>query len=403
MNRQFNYKISKSDVLKYVLTMMLWINFLATFFPANSGSILWKFIPNEDAYTDKWLRLVTVFNFGCLIFIVFYRRKFKYSIILFYCLFLWIFYLISRFYNVTVGDYISIVVIPIEYLGFYLIFRYGTLSHKSLKYILILSGLWIAIPILMFLFGSIQTKLTFMSLGNGKISTYGGFALHRNYFGYYAGLAILLFIFSNIKKYIKTIVILLGIIAIFVSASRSAFVCLFAAIGIYVWKSNKKWRMPLIISMGVVGLLYYILATQIQIRTGDIMYTSDREDLFQAFSDTISTHPLLGKGSFTRFYSESYPNGAQAHNFVLQVWSDYGLITLLFFSLFWGSIFYYGDIKVRTFIAYLILFGLFQPYFILGMPSHFVCMDILFACLVDGRIHGNKKLKKLTHVCIPNN
>lgn len=390
-----DYRITKSDILNVILTIMLWINFLITFFPANNGSILWKFIPNEDSYTGIWLRLVTIFNFGSLLLIILCKLKFGRSVILYFCFFLWVFYLISRFYNVAAGDYISIIVIPIEYLGIYIILRYCSISGTSIKYILLFSGLWISIPILMFLFGSIQTKLSFMSIGNGRVSTYGGFALHRNYFGYYAGLVILLFIFCDTKKILKFAVIILGIIAIFISASRSSFVCLFGAIAVYVWKSQKKWRFPLLVSMITLCILYYILATQIQVRTGDIMYTSDREDLFQAFSDTIRTHPILGKGSFTRYYSESYPQGAQAHNFVLQVWSDYGIITLLFFCLFWGAIFYFGDLKVKSFIVYLVLFGLFQPYFILGMPSHFLCMDILFTTLSGGHIHENSGLRRL--------
>ncbi len=393
--RKESFKLSKEEVVVWILTIMLWVNLFVAFFPAHRGSILWNIISGEDAYTAVWLRILNVFNLGCTLFLVLYKRTLKYSIIVCFICLLWLSYILSKLVNLSYSDLILVVGIPIEYIVIYIILKEELLSKNSLKWILVLLGAWLVIPLILFFVGPIQTKLSFISYEHGRLGTYGGFALHRNYFGYYAGLVMLVFLFSNTKKWIKSLIIVVGFISIFVSTSRSAFLCLSAAISLFMWISYKRWRVPLLIAIVIGGMAYYLLSMELQLRTGDIMYTSDREYLMEAFTDSISQHPIMGKGSFTKIYSASHPDGAQAHNFILQIWSDYGIIALLFFILFWGAVYKYGNIQVKIFIAYLLLFGLFQPYLVLGVPVVFAWVNILLCSLSGGRIVAGRKLSSM--------
>lgn len=395
-NYLYNLKVktTNSEIVVWVLTFMLWFNFFFTFFPANRGSFLWYVLSSEDAYNTIWIRFLTFINFVGSIFVIVLQRKIKKSNILIFLFLLWVFFLISKVLNTLKGDIIGIFAIPIEYFTFYIILKEYTLPKKTLKIILWLSSLWIIIPIAMFLLGPIQMKLSLISFDQkGRAGTFGGFAIHRNYFGYYAGLIILLFVFYRTKKWIKLLVIFVGLIGIFISTSRSAFLCLFLSLSVFGWLKYKRYRLLFSLGLLLVGLGYYLLSLQIQFRSGDITSTSDREELIEAFSDSISYNPILGKGRGTLFYSSSYPQGAQAHNFIMQVWCDYGIIVLIFFCLYWGSIFIYGNIIVKTFIAYLMSFGLFQPYFMLNLPPPFIWMNIFFISLISekGRLRPLKR------------
>lgn len=371
---------------------MLWVNFFIAFFPAHRGSILWNIIPGEDAYTGLWIRSLTLFNFGFSFIIVILKRKFKSSIILGVLFSLWIFFILSKFFNLFRGDVIGIIAIPVEYLAIYMILDNEYLSKKTLNIVLFFSAVWLAIPLLLFIFGPINIKLSFISYDHGRFGTYGGFALHRNYFGYYSGLVMLLFLLSKTNKWLKVFVSLICIISIFFSTSRSAIVCIIISSSLFLWLTYKKWRLPLLIAVGCVGLTYYTISSQVQIRTGDITSTSDREELVKAFTDSIHKNPVWGIGTTTMHYSDTYPKGSQAHNFILQVWNDYGIVVLILFCTFWGTIFVLGDKVVKTFILYLILFGLFQPYFMLNIPTPFMWINIFFIILVSYKNRLRHKL-----------
>lgn len=394
-----NLKLGKTtysgkQLTSFILTIMLWLNLFIALFPANNGSILWRFLSGESAYTGVWIRLLTFINFGGSILILLLNRRMKASIILMYFILLYGAFFISKTLNLYQGDLLGLIGIPIEYLVFYIIIKNFSLKHQ-VKYILPLLALWIIVPLLLFLFGPMSMKLSFISIDPvGRVGTYGGFALHRNYLGYYIGLIIIMVLYSQTNKYFKIITTIIGVVAIFVSTSRSASVCLMIALAVYGWYSLKKWRIPFFILIGVLGGVYYVLSTQIQIRQTDITNTSARENLIIAFKDSIADSPILGKGRDTRIYSTTYPNGAQAHNFVSQVWSDYGIFTLFFFICFWGSFYFLGNKVVKTYISYLISFGLFQPYFMLCIPPPFIWLNILFiSCSANYPRFKDKYLK----------
>lgn len=388
----FNTKISKSGILNLFLTLILWVNFFFSFFPAHRGSVLWDILPNEEAYSSIWIKMLTFFNFGCSILFLLIQRKIRTSNILIFLFLLWFLFLISKASNSFNGNFLAVIAIPVEYLLFYVILKDYSFSKSCRNKIIFLSAIWIALPLFLFIVGSPETKLSFISFDHGRLGTYGGFALHRNFFGFYAGLMVLVTLFSDISKGKKIFLLIIGIISIFISASRSAFLCLLIAVSFFTMLTYKKWRIPFLILIGSLGIIYYSLSQELELRSGDITSNSDREELYQGFTDSISTHPFFGKGVPTVYYSPTYPNGSPAHNFILQTSNDYGIIVLISFCLFWGVLFIYGNRIVKTFLIFLISFGLFQPYFMFNIPSPFVWMCILSICLVSKtpRLHPVK-------------
>ena len=97
----------------------------------------------------------------------------------------------------------------------------------------------------------------------------------------------------------------------------------------------------------------------------------------------IETSPILGEGKPTMYYSLNYPDGAPAHNFILQLAAAYGLLIMLSFIVFLIYLYVVGERFTRMFLIYCIIWGLTQPYFGFAIPSSQVCIPIFIGFIMD--------------------
>ena len=290
---------------------------------------------------------------------------------------------ISMFANEMPTGLTTLICFPLEYIVICVIARDYTFGPRIIKITFLMLVLWSILPLLVMLAGPIDFQIAMVSDVYGKLSTFGGFAFHRNFYGFYAGLTIILALFIPIRSFWKISIILLCLVGIMLSASRSALMCTFAGILLFYYLTNKK-KFISILPFVVIGVALILSAyAYFNLRSKGLEDNDDRFEILRGFGEFIMDKPLFGNGEAMIYYSAHYPLGAPAHNFVVQVWADYGLITLLVMLGFLTLIYFKSNVYLKVLLLYLLLFGLSQPYFYLSMPAAFMMITFLLGNCVD--------------------
>lgn len=284
-------------------------------------------------------------------------------------------------------------------------------SESVIRWILFL---WVALPLIVAIFPKFQDDVTFFPC------TLHGFSDSRLIYGFWAGA---LFIVLAAKPLLlgrrvglaSYIAISLAWLCMFLSQTRTSVLALMVVICIVListwpkWPSLKKW-----VKWGAVLLMASALGmpawNQICANASTINMESElsqkvsslngstinkESELSQKISRLISLRPglfvvedpmrvaILEKyiehiggnwlWGYGRMYTVDIPEkGAakiQAHNVLIQIWANYGVLTLLAFAA-WIAVLYLTlqDIRSKMLLVYLVVYSLFQP--LLGGSSN---------------------------------
>tara|TARA_B100001989_G_scaffold247180_1_gene219043 strand:+ start:281 stop:1564 length:1284 start_codon:yes stop_codon:yes gene_type:complete len=143
---------------------------------------------------------------------------------------------------------------------------------------------------------------------------------------------------SSLRRMISLIFVILIIICIILTNSRSAWIGLLASTLLFFGKKSFKWLMPLFISMGIL-ILTSIINDQFNLipletlnEFKNFQYL-DRLDIWTTSIQIIIKNPLFGSGaaSFNEIYQNiSGLNKFHSHNLALDLLISYGIPAALF-------------------------------------------------------------------------
>lgn len=150
----------------------------------------------------------------------------------------------------------------------------------------------------------------------------------------------------KIKKYLFFVLTILSLSAIFITFSRGSWLALFVSFILLSILSKESFKrlLPVFIVFFCIFLIPVFRERFLFIFKlgGD----SDRFKYWHAAWQMIKAHPFfgLGVGTFMSNFSKYLPstNVSYAHNCYLQIWAETGILSLLSFLIFTGSLVYFG-------------------------------------------------------------
>lgn len=373
----YKFQISKNLIICRLLEFLLIINLLFALFPAWHISPLWNFIPT-DSYFSIWISLAKKITIIISLFIILFEKKY-YSKRLFIAIcVVFIGVSLSLLFNDFYIETSYIVLFaPTEYIVLFIISKKYKFSKKLTSLIIYIMAIWSILPlVLLILFpGTIGINM-FISL-NGGFNTFRGFALHRNFYGFYTGLTVLLFMMSSANKSIKITVIITCFLGLILCGSRSSQLCTIVSMVILMVLKNKK-LIYIIIPIGVSCLAIFSYFSQtLELRSSNYGDNDDRVEILKGFGKMISERPIIGYGKMTQYYPIASPDEFPAHNIIAQVWADYGILTLLSFLILLLLAYQKSDKTFKVLFSYLLLISLSQPYFYVSLAWTFMVIIIL--------------------------
>jgi len=227
--------------------------------------------------------------------------------------------------------------------------------------------IWTILPIFIFFFGPAASKAYVFN------ESFCGFASHKNAYSSLAGVVAILILFNHsMNTRVRITLYLLICLGIFLTASRTGLFALLLSSLYFIFFSQKNKHNRKIIYFSIVFVVLFFVLFQIMSKYGtkindkELTYADDRIELWQGFYDKWQQSPYWGQGEIYYYYSYNYPDGMPAHNFIMQTLCDFGLfVTLAYIVLLiiaWRKL----SVYFRTFLLYIIIVGLFQPYFFFG-------------------------------------
>lgn len=366
----------RHKIVNFLVTILFISNFFFALFPAWRLSPLWRFI-SIDEYFSVWLDIVSKLSLLLSVLIIMFEKTLKSLGLVIWIFLSFLFCFISIIINQTPPSLITCFAFPFEYIVLLVVCKNYRLSICIQNVTLTILAIWAILPIFLMFLGPSEYRMAMMLGVNDKIESFGGFAFHRNFYGFYTGLTILLFAINPVNKFLKGIIISICSVGIIISASRSALICTVLSLLVYYYNTNKKilikWLPLAVIIVLVTGYVYSYYG----IRDKGIGDNEDRYEILNGFVDFISQSPIFGHGKSMVYYSLHYPAGAAAHNVIVQVWADYGILTLISFIAIFAITYFKGNANLRTLLSFLILVGLMQPYFYLCMPQPFLIIVMI--------------------------
>ncbi|MDN0051615.1 O-antigen ligase family protein [Bacteroides caecigallinarum] len=379
-----DYNRSNNIVHKLFL-LLFYFQLILALMPIWRGSFLLKFL-SYDTLMQIWTLGGLFSSIGISFFIAIIQRK-VYNPLIFYCIIiLYYFLFLSITINGLQSGLLLLTGMPVSYIALYDTLRQYKFSTKHLRLAYTALLIWSILPIIYFLISPPSIKILFVTGENGSILTFGGFAAHRNFYGILLGIAVIITILINIKKIYKIIIFIPLCIGLMLSECRTAIISIFGTL-IYIFLFNKNIRLKkklffITIMIILICIIYYII-TYANILTRDVSNNEDRIELWLGFIDIIKENIFFGLGKEAMYYSKGFPEGAQAHNFILATISSYGLFSFLSFILFLFCVFQYSNFYFKSFLVYLILWGITQPYFGCSLISVHIFIPLFFGHLLD--------------------
>lgn len=355
--------VTTSSTAKNIFYIIFIFDIILNLIPTWRGGFIYQHIGLE-IYGNLVITISNTFNTIAFVLLLF-SSGIKNSRYVDYVIVLSILMLLSTAINGAYDMLYKTICFPIVMLGMFCC-QQSDLSNKLLRTVLILMILWSIIPVAYLPIAPYEHILYMHNTDNfNTLNTFCGFATHRNVYGFYAGLSLCFLFMQDNKKVFNWVAIILLIIGLFMAASRTALVGAFVSILFYRWKSiSKKYRVWIIIFGLIVVevLFYYARIFESRIVSED----SGRDELYFAFLRQICENPFFGKGgnAVAMLGGDLNP----CHNFLLQTAADYGLLALLVFCAFLWRLYSDSNLEAKTILLFLLITGLFQPYFSLKFP-----------------------------------
>lgn len=193
---------------------------------------------------------------------------------------------------------------------------------------------------------------------------------------------------------LKFLLLSILLFCMILSASRTAIISCIAITCalIYYSESIKKKTKVIFFAVTIIlsSVIYWIL-TNPEFSMREIDEDSGREDIITGFIELIQNSPFWGYGEEVTYYSRLFPNGAIAHNFLLQTTANYGIFVTLSFVILLVIVFYYSQPFSKIILLYLIIWGLTQPYFGFGAFSPHVLIPMFVGYFLDNNMSSMQK------------
>lgn len=376
-------KLKKVSFEKLIFSFLFFSEMFLLLLPAWSMSPLWKVI-NHENYFKIVLGGSQILFFVFSIIIISIKSIPKN--VLLWCFALEIFFSLSLVMTGFRSGSLALVAVPICFCTLFGILKDFSIPSNILTLSFYLLFVWSIAPVIILPFSPLHLKISFFMSETGQLLTFGGFALHRNFYGMVLGIVIILLFIPQLKinKILKLNYFILCMVAVYLCGSRSLMVAVCIALSfMFFFKSAKTFikRLPiLVLVLGVFSIIYqiYKMYSIRPEKTND-----DRYELYQGFFEEIKRNPLWGNGEPFLYFSAGYPEGSVAHNFILQLSADYGVVFCSVFLLFLCYLLCKFKFYSRIFLIYVIIWGLFQPYFSYGIPATQILIPLLIGFILD--------------------
>ena len=368
--------MKQSKVIEIIYLIILIVNLGFQLYPNLESGLNGN--TEFETFTNYYQLKLALFNALGFFIILLFNNTYERGPIIILVLLLEFFYLISIIAGGLNNTGLSFITTPLSYFTiFCVLFRYKINNNiSSLIFITLL--IWCILPIVLLVVWPIEMKLKLFS-GDGvyNISTFRGFAIHRNVYGFYAGLSIILLFFVNIKWKWRAFLYLFLLLGIILSESRTS-ILLAIAVPAYFYSQKKQkskiYKFIFLFSSVIILISIFVFLTVFKVRSGSLLNYQDRNELLFEYADIFINNPLFGTGGILK-KQEGFP----VHNFIIQVLANYGIFTgFTFFALIY-FIWNKGSLYFKTLFLYLLIFGLFQPYFNFGPISKMSLILILTA------------------------
>ncbi len=185
----------------------------------------------------------------------------------------------------------------------------------------------------------------------------------------YSGLLMIVFVFFSVyniyekkkkKKILNFVLMIPVIISILLSLTRSSWLGVFISLGIFFIYFFRKHPDILIFSALTLSLIFLLLPNSIRSRAFsifDINNVTNKDRIYMAYTtlQIVKTYPVTGVGSdnvkkiYPKYrHRNATKNNPHLHNNFFQIAAERGLPTLIFFTIFFISIFKGLVIKIRN-------------------------------------------------------
>lgn len=299
-------------------------------------------------------------------------------------------YLVSISINGFKSGLISFFNIPITYFYLFSVLNKYKISIKTIYFFEIIILLWTVLPIILSLVGYKDFYFN---------PQFQGFASHYNSYSSIAGISVLFILFKgNINRYLRFLIILVILIAIFLSESRSSLLAIVFSIIYYISLKNKISKKKSFFYLLILGLIIFTLFQGLtyfgeRAKNKDLSSVKDNMDrieLIDGFYEKWLESPFFGQGKNYYYSSPTFDIGMPAHNFILQTLCDFGFFLLIaYLSMYiytWKSF----NIYYRTYLLYIFIIGIFQPYFFFGSVIGFSLISITLGIVYNNIYLKNK-------------
>lgn len=222
--------------------------------------------------------------------------------------------------------------------------------HIIMAFIIIFS----IIPILLLFIGYLDYDI---------MDGFGGFASHRNHYAIMLGFSflIVLFFWQGKSKYI---VLSLMVIGLWLSGSRGSWIGLISAILVYINLNNEFTVKNMVKNISIIFVIYIVYEMYMMYKYGFQPHgDSNRILIIQLFFESIKDNFFFGVGRNLFFEMEIFESNVYAHNFIIQIFANYGFFTLIIFIGFIMLQIKNLSNKSKVLLIYVLIVGLFQPLF----------------------------------------
>lgn len=369
----------------YLFLIIFYVDLLLALFPAWSGSFIYNYIPHI-VFMNIWLLgSLFIFLFSAIL-ILCIQKKIYNPIITFIIVILSVCFWISIIINGFQSGGLALFGIPISYFVIFDTLKQYQFSNLHLKISFYSLLLWCISALVYYLIAPLDIKQQFFIGPEGQILTFSGFALHRNFYGILLGILILLVIIWKIKLSYKVLLFTVLLFCLWLSACRSAMVAVTITSLFLIFRNKSisfEKKFFLFVFLLIIAYILYNILSNPDLSLRDVSENDDRKELWNGIYHIILKNFYWGIGKEAMYYSSSFPDGAQAHNFILQVMANYGIFVCLFFFILLSCVLYFSSYYFQAFLIYLIIFGLTQPYFGFMLPSVHIYIPLFIGHLLD--------------------
>lgn len=365
--RNVNKTTNLADTL--VIFIILIINLYMALYPLWQGSSIWGEYSDIELFRRSFFPLIVVEVMLALV--LFLRHSFVFNKTVGSLFLLSVLYVISSFFSgSSFNGAFRFLAVPVLY---YIIVTIDTCRYYKLIVCIIVSIIivWCIAPIIDYLFSPLDRKLLFFPHAtNYENNGFGGYALHKNVYAFFAGIGVLCLLQLKGNRLIRILLIITLFVAIIISCSRSSLVALVIAIICnYILSKRGADKLHLKKKHIIVVLIIVSLSAFYFIRE-EFFVDKERLYIVAQFISVIKSNFLFGTG-VTTVVDDGFAM-SPAHNFILQSFADCGVFVTIAFLLFLFQMYKSGTRIFKVFMLYIVVIGLFQPYFALSLPNEYM-------------------------------